>query len=116
MSKIQTQKIARQNRHRRIRSRVVGTANKPRLCVYRSNRAIYAQIIDDVAGRTLAAADSRKQSESPKQEQATQVGTKIATAAKKLGIETVVFDRGGFQYHGAVAAVADAARAEGLAF
>ncbi|MDA8596819.1 50S ribosomal protein L18 [Candidatus Pacebacteria bacterium] len=102
-------------RHKRIRSRVAGTATRPRLAVYRSNKALYAQLIDDEAQKTLAAADSRKESGSPS-EAATAVGKAIAEKAKAAKIETVVFDRGGFKYQGGIAALADAAREAGLKF
>lgn len=116
MTKINAQRKARENRHRRIRSRVTGTAEKPRLSVYRSNKAIYVQLIDDINGVTLAAVDSRKLTGQSKLDQAAEVGTKIAELAKKASINTVVFDRGGFQYHGAVKAVAENARTGGLVF
>lgn len=115
MTKAQAKVEKRAVRHKRIRARVAGTAERPRLAVFRSNKAIYAQLIDDDAGKTLAAADSRKGTGSPS-EAAAAVGTAIAEAAKKAKIETVVFDRGGFKYQGAVAALADAARAGGLTF
>lgn len=106
----------RTKRHARIRARVQGTATKPRLCVFRSNRAIYAQLIDDTAGVTLAAADSRSNATGTMQEKAVLVGKTIAEAAKKQNIEYAVFDRGGFRYHGVVKAVADSARENGLTF
>lgn len=102
-------------RHRRIRARVIGTATRPRLAVYRSNAAIYAQLIDDERGHTLAAVDSRKESGS-KKEAATAVGAEIAKQAKAAGITAVVFDRGGFRYQGTIAMLADAARDGGLTF
>ena len=101
-------------RHNRIRARVQGTASKPRLAVFRSNRFIYAQLINDETGATLASADSRKAKGGNPTERATEVGKTIAEAAKKAGVEAVVFDRGGFKYQGAVAAVADGARKAGL--
>jgi len=102
-------------RHRRVRKKVVGTAERPRLAVYRSNRHIYAQLIDDLAGRTLAAASTLENGVdgSPK-ERAKAVGVSVAEKAKDAGIERVTFDRGGFQYHGRIAAVADGAREGGL--
>jgi large subunit ribosomal protein L18 len=100
-------------RHRRVRKKVFGTADRPRLAVYRSNRHIYAQVIDDFAGRTLAFASTQGEKGSPK-EQAKAVGTSIAKKAKDAGVTTVTFDRGGFQYHGRVAAVAEGAREGGL--
>jgi len=104
----------RKRRHNRIRSRVIGSASKPRLAVFRSNRYIYAQLINDETGATLASADSRKAEGATLTAQASVVGAAIAAAAKKAAIETAVFDRGGFKYQGAVAAVADGAREAGL--
>jgi large subunit ribosomal protein L18 len=104
----------RTRRHARIRSRVIGSALKPRLAVFRSNRFIYAQLINDETNVTLASADSRKVTGANPTERATAIGTAIAGLAKKAGIETAVFDRGGFKYQGAVAAVADGAREAGL--
>jgi large subunit ribosomal protein L18 len=105
----------RQSRRNRIRSRVVGTDVRPRLSVFRSNRAISAQLIDDTKGRTIAAATTRTTTGASMTEKATAVGRTIAQVAKKAGIEKAVFDRGGFIYTGLVRAVADGARAEGLA-
>ena len=103
-----------------IRKKVSGTAERPRLAVFRSNKQIYAQLIDDVAGNTLAAASSADKSlegkKATKIEQASVVGKLIAANAKTAGIDTVVFDRGGFLYHGRVKALADSAREEGLKF
>ena len=115
MSKVSTKHNARNKRHVRIRARVTGTKTRPRLSVYRSNTEVYAQIIDDTTGETLAAADSRKKS-GTKQEKATAVGAALANAAVAAGIKAVVFDRGGFQYHGTVKAVAEGAREGGLEF
>ena len=106
----------RQVRHARIRARVAGVAAKPRLAIFRSNKAIYAQLIDDVAGKTLLAVDSRKVKGNGAKERAVAVGKEIAKQAKGAGIEKVVFDRGGFRYQGAVAALADGAREGGLKF
>lgn len=102
-------------RHRRVRKKVLGTAERPRLAVYRSNRHIYAQLIDDFAGTTLAAASTLKNGngDDPKA-RAKAVGTEIAEKAKKAGIARVVFDRGGFMYHGRIEAVAEGAREGGL--
>lgn len=108
--------LQRTRRHARIRARVSGTATRPRLAVFRSNRFIYAQLIDDVAGTTLAAADSRNAKGATMRERAETVGTTIATLAKGKGITEVVFDRGGFQYQGVIAALADGARNGGLTF
>lgn len=115
MEKSQYKTQMRAHRHKRLRSKIAGTATTPRLAVYRSNKFVYAQLIDDENGKTLAAADSRKEKGS-RLESATAVGDSIAKQAKKAKVETVVFDRGGFQYAGIVAAVADAARAGGLKF
>lgn len=102
-------------RHARIRATVKGTAERPRLAVYRSNKFIYAQLIDDDNGATLVAADSRAEGKGGVAGAAS-VGTAIAKKASAAGISKVVFDRGGFRYQGAVAALADAARAGGLEF
>lgn len=102
---------------RRIRKSVSGTSSRPRLTVYRSNKQIYAQLIDDVSGKTLASASSEKNEAAQKvakTEQAGIVGKEIAEKAKKAGIETVVFDRNGYLYHGRVKALAEAAREGGL--
>ena len=105
----------RKRRHVRVRARVKGTAERPRLAVYRSNRFVSAQLIDDAAGRTIAAAHGRefKGSQSV---QATEVGAALAKRAKAAGIAAAVFDRGGYRYGGQVKALADAARAGGLVF
>ncbi len=100
----------------RIRKIVKGTAERPRLTVYRSNKQIYAQVIDDLAGATLASASSLGLEAMPKQEQASKVGELIAKNAQQAGISTVVFDRNGYLYHGRVKALADAARNGGLKF
>ena len=107
-------------RHRRVRKKLAGTTERPRLAIHRSGKNIYAQVIDDVTGKTLAAASTldkslRKES-GANVEAAKKVGTAVAEAAKKAGVNTVVFDRGGFLYHGRVAALADAAREAGLKF
>ena len=108
---------ARLRRHRRGRRRVVGTAERPRLAVFRSNKQIYAQLIDDQAGRTLAAAGSPTSTgDGDKKAAATRVGTELASKAKAAGITSVVFDRGGYQYQGRVRALAEAAREGGLDF
>jgi large subunit ribosomal protein L18 len=108
---------ARLRRHGRVRRRVVGTAERPRLAVFRSNRHIYAQIIDDAAGRTLAAATSMAlPGEGDKRDDAQRVGAELARRAKQAGVSAVVFDRGGYRYHGRVQALAEAAREGGLDF
>ncbi len=111
---------ARIRRHRRVRKQVRGTASRPRLAVFRSNRHISAQVIDDVSGITVASAstveaDVRSAANGNKTA-ATRVGQLVAERAKAAGVDKVVFDRGGFLYHGRVAAVADAAREAGLEF
>jgi large subunit ribosomal protein L18 len=114
-----TTREARLRRHRRVRGSIRGSADRPRLHVFRSNRGIFAQLIDDDAGKTLAAAswlDLPKSFSGDKTEQAAEVGKRLAAAAKKAGIETVVFDRGGYLYHGRVKALADGAREGGLSF
>ena len=98
-----------------IRKKISGTPERPRLAVFRSNKEIYAQVIDDLAGNTLACASSAD-AKGTKIEQATVVGKLIAENAKQVGIDTVVFDRGGFVYHGRVKALADSARQAGLKF
>jgi large subunit ribosomal protein L18 len=103
----------------RIRGKISGTAERPRLSVFRSNKQIYAQIVDDLSGKTIASASSRAIAEAQgiaKVDQAKLVGTKIAEAAKAAGVETVVFDRNGYLYHGRVKNLADAAREGGLQF
>ncbi len=106
----------RTRRHTKIRMRVTGTAVKPRLAVFRSNAFIYAQLIDDEAGKTLASANDVKLSKGTKTERANEVGETLAKEAKAKKISTVVFDRGGFIYAGRVKACADAARKGGLQF
>lgn len=112
--------VRRQNLRWRIRARVKGTAQKPRLSVFRSNKDIYAQLIDDVTGTTIAAANSRQKDiaaqSGTKSEISALVGKSIAEKAVSLGLETCVFDRGGYLYHGRVKALADGAREGGLKF
>jgi len=112
---IQSKKDSRQRVRYAIRKKVSGTSERPRLAIFRSNKEIYAQVIDDVNGNTLASASS-KEAKGTKTEQASVVGKLIADNAKKAGVETVVFDRGGFLYHGRVKALADSAREAGLKF
>ncbi len=110
---------ARIRRHARVRKHVRGTADRPRLAVFRSNSHIYCQVIDDDAQRTLAAASDLEadlRSSGDKTARATTVGARVAERATSAGVTRVVFDRGGFQYHGRVRALADAARAGGLNF
>ena len=111
--------VARKRRHTRVRKRVKGTASRPRLAVFRSNKYIYAQVVDDVAGRTLAAASSLEGDLRAKNltvETAGEVGKLVAERAKQAGIDTVVFDRGGFPFHGRIKALAESARESGLKF
>jgi len=110
---------SRKNRHRRVRKKVRGTSTRPRLAVYRSNKNVYAQIIDDVAGNTLVAASSVEDGAGKgggTVDVAKAVGQRIGERAKSAGITAVVFDRGGFRYHGRIAGVADGARDAGLKF
>jgi large subunit ribosomal protein L18 len=113
-----TVREARKRRHRRVRSKLAGTAERPRLVVFRSNRGIEAQLVDDLEGTTLAAASwlQLKGFKGSKGDQAGEVGKLLAKRAKDAGIQTVVFDRGGYLYHGRVKALADAAREGGLEF
>ena len=114
---VMTKRQARMRRHRRIRGKIAGTAERPRLAVFRSNRGIFAQLVDDQSGRTLASASwSAVASSGSKIDQATAVGKALAQAAKKAGVERCVFDRGGYLYHGRVKALAEGAREEGLQF
>ena len=114
-----TVRQARERRHRRVRAKVSGTAERPRLVVHRSNRGIEAQLVDDAVGKTLAHASHlgiKKGFKGTKSDQAAEVGKQLAAAAKKAGIENVVFDRSGYLYHGRVKALADGAREGGLKF
>ena len=113
-----TVREARLRRHRRVRGKITGTAERPRLMVFRSNRGIFAQLVDDATGKTLAAANWKvlKGHKGDKTDQAHEVGKALAAAAKKAGIETVVFDRAGYLYHGRVKALAEGAREGGLNF
>ncbi len=111
-----TKRRARVRRHARVRKHVSGTAGVPRLAVYRSNRHVYAQLIDDVAARTVASAsDGEVKAEGDKTARAKAVGGLLAQRAREAGIDRAVFDRGGRLYHGRVAALADGAREGGLA-
>ena len=113
-----TTRQARERRHRRIRGKVAGTSERPRLAVFRSNRGIFAQLVDDESGRTLAGASwlALKEFDGSKSEQAREVGKLVAERARSAGIERVVFDRGGYLYHGRVKALAEGAREGGLEF
>jgi len=108
--------IRRRRRKTGIRKRIFGTAQRPRLSVFRSNKQIYAQIIDDVTGRTLVAASSVGQQRSWTVDAAKHVGSQLAEKASEAGVDAVAFDRNGFRYHGRVKALADAAREAGLKF
>ncbi len=120
MSKITTRTASRAKRHDRIRLRLAGTASRPRLAVFRSLNHVYAQVIDDASGRTLAAASSLEAdlrgAEGTKVADAKRVGQLVAERAKAAGVDKVVFDRAGFQYHGRVRSLAEAAREAGLDF
>jgi large subunit ribosomal protein L18 len=109
---------ARLRRHRRIRGKVAGTPERPRLMVFRSNKGIFAQVVDDSTGKTLAGASwlGLKNFKGDKSAQAREVGKAVAAAAKQAGVEAVVFDRGGYLYHGRVKALAEGAREGGLQF
>ena len=116
---VATSRQLRERRHRRVRGKIAGTADRPRLAVFRSNQGIAAQLIDDQAGRTLAAASwqqLKKASRGEKTAQAKEVGKLLAANAKKAGLERCVFDRGGYLYHGRVKALAEGAREGGLVF
>ncbi len=117
MIKKESKNVSRVKRHEKIRRTLSGTSETPRLCVFRSNNGIYAQIIDDVKGVTLASASSLElKLKANNIETASAVGKDIAEKAKKAKIKTVVFDRGGYLYHGRVKALAEAARENGLKF
>ena len=115
MAVVEKKRLHREKRRKRVRRKVSGTAERPRLSVYRSNVHVYAQLVDDDAGNTLAAADSREVGEAEnRKEAARKVGELIASRARGAGVETAVFDRGGNKYHGQVAALAEGARSGGM--
>jgi large subunit ribosomal protein L18 len=120
MTQVATRGAARRKRHERIRLHLAGSEMRPRLAVFRSLNHIYAQVIDDASGKTLAAASTAdkelKGSKSTKSEEAAIVGKLVAERAKAAGVERVVFDRAGFRYHGRIKSLADAAREAGLEF
>jgi large subunit ribosomal protein L18 len=121
LSNAKSNQVARARRHHRVRKKVSGTAERPRLAVFRSNRHVVVQVIDDISGRTLAAASSleasvRAAGHTGNRTAAAAVGQLVAERAKAAGVSRVAFDRGGFLYHGRVAALADAAREAGLEF
>lgn len=110
-------KIARRNKIKtRIRGKVSGTAERPRMTVFRSNKAIYVQLVDDLAGKTLCSASSKGMTEGTKSQISEKVGEAVAKKAKEMGITQVVFDRNGYLFHGRVKSLADAARKAGLKF
>jgi large subunit ribosomal protein L18 len=114
---VATSPSRRLRRRRRVRAKVRGTATRPRISVFRSNRGVFLQLIDDDAGRTVAAVNwtEPELKDLPRMEQATRAGALLAERAKAAGVERAVFDRGGYQYHGRVKAIADGAREAGLA-
>ncbi len=112
----QIKQAKRTLRHGRVRARVSGTMLRPRLSVFRSNKAVFVQLIDDVSGKTLASAHSKEIAKGTKTEKSAELGKLIAKKATEKGITKVVFDRGGYLYHGRVKAIADAAREAGLVF
>ena len=122
MNKLQKKQAGLRRRHRRVRGKISGTAARPRLCVTRSNNNIYAQVIDDVAGRTLCAASTlgpefkATGAKGSTVEGAAVLGTIIGNKAQEIGVTTIVFDRGGNLYHGRIKALAEAARETGLVF
>ena len=111
-----TRRVAKARRHFRLRKKVVGTAERPRLVVTRSSRHLFAQLVDDSKGTTLTSVSTYKLADGDKTAQAKQIGTQLAEAAKAAGVTAVVFDRGGNKYTGRIAAFADAAREAGLEF
>ena len=115
---VMTKPAQRLRRRRRVRAKVRGTAERPRISVFRSNRGIFAQLIDDDSGRTVASVNwtEGELRGLGRMEQATRAGALLADRAKAAGVDTVVFDRGGYKYHGRVKALADGAREGGLAF
>ena len=113
---MQTKQEKLHRRHRRIRAKVIGTKERPRLSVFRSNQHIYVQLIDDSKGQTLASFDDRKIKKGKKVEKAKEIGLAIAKKALEKKIKKAVFDRGGYKYHGQVKAVAEGAREGGLVF
>jgi len=115
---VATRPAKRLRRRRRVRAKITGTAERPRISVFRSNRGVFAQLIDDASGRTLAAVNWTEDDLKtlPRMEQATRAGALLAERAKAAGVETAVFDRGGYRYHGRVKALAEGAREAGLTF
>jgi large subunit ribosomal protein L18 len=115
---VATRPAKRLRRRRRVRAKITGTAERPRISVFRSNRGVFAQLIDDTSGRTLAAVNWTEDDLKtlPRMEQATRAGALLAERAKAAGVDSAVFDRGGYRYHGRVKALADGAREAGLTF
>ena len=111
-----TKREKRERRHRRVRAKVFGSADRPRLSIYKSNVALYAQIIDDTQGKTLASASSSEEKAKTPRARAEAAAATLAKRAREKGVTSVVFDRGGFEYVGTVKAFADAARTAGLKF
>jgi large subunit ribosomal protein L18 len=115
---VKTRPAHRLKRRRRVRAKITGSAERPRISVFRSNRGVFAQLIDDVSGTTLAAVNWTEDDlkSLPRMEQAKKAGELLAERAKAAGVETAVFDRGGYRYHGRVKALAEGAREAGLTF
>src|SRR3954464_3781052 len=115
---VATRPAKRLRRRRRVRAKITGTPERPRISVFRSNRGVFAQLIDDTSGRTLAAVNWTEDDLKtlPRMEQATRAGALLAERAKAAGVDTAVFDRGGYRYHGRVKALAEGAREAGLTF
>ena len=115
---VKSRPAKRLKRRRRVRAKITGSAERPRISVFRSNRGVFAQLIDDVSGKTLAAVNWTEDDLKtlPRMEQAKKAGELLAERAKAAGVETAVFDRGGYQYHGRVKALAEGAREGGLIF
>jgi large subunit ribosomal protein L18 len=115
---VATRPAKRLRRRRRVRAKITGTAERPRISVFRSNRGVFAQLIDDTSGRTLAAVNWTEDDLKtlPRMEQATRAGALLAERAKAAGVDSAVFDRGGYRYHGRVKALAEGAREAGLTF
>ncbi len=116
MNRFKQKRFKKEIRHKRVRAKVSGRSHRPRLAVFRSDKHIYAQIIDDATGKTLAAASDLDIKSGQKAEKAGEVGKRLAKIAKAAGISAVVFDRGGFKYHGRVKSLAEGAREGGLKF
>lgn len=116
MDRYRQKKVKRDLRHNRVRARVKGTPERPRLSIFKSNKYIYAQVIDDVNSKTIASASDEGETKGTKIERAVEVGKKVARNAQEAGVKSISFDRGGYRYHGRVKALAEGARAGGLEF